>query len=159
MGACLRHWFSPLATNPFRDGSPFLLLMETPPTCGRSLRFFHILHKKFAYLVSFFFGRPWPPSVSLCMIAIVLSLQSNAPNFSKLHLPAFLISSSNTVRPSLYSSIHILPLCGFHSRLRCHKNCSVRLLPPPPQLLPAYLFLRPGRSRSATRERSSSGFA
>ena len=30
--------------HPFRDGAPFLLLIETPPTFGRSVRFFHILH-------------------------------------------------------------------------------------------------------------------
>ena len=32
----------PLPTHPFRDGAPlFLLLIETPPTFGRSLRLFH----------------------------------------------------------------------------------------------------------------------
>ena len=35
---------SPSTTHPFRDGAPFLLLIETPPTFGRSLRFFHRLH-------------------------------------------------------------------------------------------------------------------
>ena len=33
----------PLTTHSFRDGAPFLLLTETPPTFGRSLRFFHVL--------------------------------------------------------------------------------------------------------------------
>ena len=32
----------PLTTHPFRDGAPFLLLIETPPTFGRSERLFHI---------------------------------------------------------------------------------------------------------------------
>ena len=35
----------PLTMHPFRDEAPFLLLIETPPTFGLSLRFFHILHK------------------------------------------------------------------------------------------------------------------
>ena len=35
-----------LATLPFRDGAPFLLLIEPPPTIWRSLRFFHMLHLK-----------------------------------------------------------------------------------------------------------------
>ena len=30
----------PLTTHPFRDGAPFLLLIETPPTLGLSRRFF-----------------------------------------------------------------------------------------------------------------------
>ena len=32
----------PLTTHPFRDGAPFLLLLKTLPTFGRSVRFFHI---------------------------------------------------------------------------------------------------------------------
>ena len=36
----------PLTTHPFQDGAPFLLLIETPPTCGRSLRCFYILRGK-----------------------------------------------------------------------------------------------------------------
>ena len=35
----------PLTTHPSRDGAPFLLLIETPPTFGRSIRLFHIVHK------------------------------------------------------------------------------------------------------------------
>ena len=31
---------SPLTTHPFRDGAPFLLLVETPPTFWRALRLF-----------------------------------------------------------------------------------------------------------------------
>ena len=34
----------PFTTHPFRDGAPFLLLVETPPTFGRSLRSFRLLH-------------------------------------------------------------------------------------------------------------------
>ena len=37
---------SPLTTHPFRDGAPLLLLMETSPTVGGSLRFFHISHRR-----------------------------------------------------------------------------------------------------------------
>ena len=32
----------PLTTHPFRDGAPFLYPIETPPTFGRSVRFFYI---------------------------------------------------------------------------------------------------------------------
>ena len=31
---------------PFEFGEPFLVLLETPSTFGRSVRFFHILHGK-----------------------------------------------------------------------------------------------------------------
>ena len=37
----------PLTTHPFRDGAPFLLLVETPPTYGRSLRFPPMLRELF----------------------------------------------------------------------------------------------------------------
>ena len=33
----------PLTTRPFRDGARILLLIETPPPFGRSLRRFHML--------------------------------------------------------------------------------------------------------------------
>ena len=36
----------PLTTHPLRDGAPPLLLIETPPTLGRSLRLYHMLHRK-----------------------------------------------------------------------------------------------------------------
>ena len=32
------------SSSPSRDGAPLPLLVETPPTCGRSSRCFHILH-------------------------------------------------------------------------------------------------------------------
>ena len=44
---CLALVIRPLTTHPFRDGAPFLLLIETPPTLGRSLRFFHKSHYNF----------------------------------------------------------------------------------------------------------------
>ena len=55
----------PFTTHPFRDGTPFLLLVETHPAFGRSLRFVRILRKKrFAYLIPFLFRLLWPPSTS-----------------------------------------------------------------------------------------------
>ena len=44
--ACLRLLTIALTTHPFRDEAPFLLLLliETPPTFGRSLRFFYSIH-------------------------------------------------------------------------------------------------------------------
>ena len=65
----------PLATHPFRDGAPFLFLIETPPTFGRSLRFFHILHRNCLLILS-------SSCFAVCghhlspKIAIVLSLYS-----------------------------------------------------------------------------------
>ena len=41
---CLIVVMSPLTTHTFRDGAPFLLLVEAPPTFRHSLRFFQILH-------------------------------------------------------------------------------------------------------------------
>ena len=57
---------SPLAMHRFRDGAPFLLRTETPPTVGRSLRCFHIYMtwKRFANLIPFLFGRLRSPSIS-----------------------------------------------------------------------------------------------
>ena len=43
---------SSLTTHPFRDGAPLLLLIETPPIFGRSLRFLHILHRKRLLILS-----------------------------------------------------------------------------------------------------------
>ena len=40
-----------LTTHPFRDGAPFLPLIETPPTFGRSLSVFHILHRNFLLIL------------------------------------------------------------------------------------------------------------
>ena len=51
----------PLTTHPFRDGAPFLLLIETPPTFGRSLRFFHIYYIENACLS---YPRPASPSAA-----------------------------------------------------------------------------------------------
>ena len=60
--ACLSHLIIGHAS--FRDGAPFLLLIETPPTFGRSVRFFRILHyKKNAHLVSLAL---WPPEDRWC---------------------------------------------------------------------------------------------
>ena len=51
--------------DPFRDGAPLLLLMETAPTLGRSLRFLHKLHRNiFACVVPFLFRRLGLPSIS-----------------------------------------------------------------------------------------------
>ena len=55
----------PLTNHPFRGGAPFLLLIETPPTFWRSLRFFpYVTSKPFAYLIPFPLRRLWPPSIS-----------------------------------------------------------------------------------------------
>ena len=69
----------PLTTHPFRDGAPFLLLVETPPTFGRSLRFCPYITKKKVWL-------SYPHSCfAVCghhlspKLAIVFSLLSSLP--------------------------------------------------------------------------------
>ena len=75
----------PLTTHPFRDGAPFLLLIETPTTFGRSLRFFHILHGNCLLILS-------PSCFAVCghhlspRIAIVFSLLSSLPLFHVTHV-------------------------------------------------------------------------
>ena len=55
---CLPSSFDHWTTNALRDGAPFLLLIETPPTFGRSVRFLHILHETFSiYYIPFLCGR------------------------------------------------------------------------------------------------------
>ena len=41
-----------LTRHPFREGAPFLLRIETPPTAGRSSRCFHILHGNILLVLS-----------------------------------------------------------------------------------------------------------
>ena len=67
--ASLSRWSTVSTTHFFRDGAPFLLLTETPPTVGRSLRCFHILHTRYIFFaiptsITFVFRRLWPPSTS-----------------------------------------------------------------------------------------------
>ena len=144
-----------LTMYPSRDGAPFLLLIETAPTFGRSVRFFHILHGKlFVYLLSFLFGRLSPPSPT--NIAIVFSLLSNVLNFSISSPSIFLIFSCNTCRFSLYSSHSPTMWALLSSALPQRQLCapsasSIRLT--------IYLFLLAGRSRSPTRKHSLSVFA
>ena len=51
---CLPSSFDHWTTNALRDGAPFLLLIETPPTFGRSERFFDILHENQMFTLSHF---------------------------------------------------------------------------------------------------------
>ena len=76
----------------FRGGAPFLRLIKTSPTFGRSLRLFHILHRNFLLILS-------PSCFAVCChhlsprIATVFSLlQSSVPNFSMSHSSIFLIT-------------------------------------------------------------------
>ena len=86
----------------FRDGPPFLLLLERPPTVRRSFRCLRIqLTKKFLLILS-------PSYFAACghhlspRVAVVLSLLSSVPNFSMSHYSIFLILSSNTSRFPFY---------------------------------------------------------
>ena len=42
----------PLSTHPFRDEEPLVLLIETHPRVGRSLRCFHLLHRNVLLVLS-----------------------------------------------------------------------------------------------------------
>ena len=68
-GGCPHLWLAsiirPLTTHPFRDGAPFLILIETPPAFGRSLHCFHVSH-------SFFFANFIPLLVSPPVATIYL---------------------------------------------------------------------------------------
>ena len=126
----------PLTTYPFRDGAPFLLLLivEKPPSLGRSVRFFHKIYIKKTFLL--ILSRA---SLAVCghhlspinRIAIVFSLPSNVPNFSMAHPSVFLISSRNTFRFSLYNSPSPTTWVLLSSALPQGRLCA-RLLPPPP---------------------------
>ena len=65
--ACLKSFRS--TTHPCRDGAPFLLLMEAPPTVGRPLRFFF---EKFTYQIgSLCSSYPVPVSPSMATIYLL----------------------------------------------------------------------------------------
>ena len=108
--ACLSHLTIDHASlSPFRDGAPFLFLIETPPACGRSLRFFHILHRKWLLIL--------PPSCfAVCghhpspRIAIVFSLLSIMV-YQTLPCHIRLISSPPLTHP--------VPPCVFNILLQC----------------------------------------
>ena len=77
--------------------------METPPAFGRSLRFFHIIHKNRLLIL--------PPSCfAVCghhlspSVTMIFSLLSNLPKYSMSHSSNVPISSSNASRSSLYIS-------------------------------------------------------
>ena len=118
----------PLTTHPFRDGAPFLLLIETPPTFRRSLRFFRVLHRNCLLILS-------PFCFTVCghhlspRIAIVFSLLSSLPNSNSsmshtsnsssppLTHPVVYFTFSYYVSPTLYGCAtqahtcsHVLPL-------------------------------------------------
>ena len=137
-----------MTTHPFRDGAPFLLIIETPPTFGRPSRFFHISHENCLLILSLtcfaVCGHHLSPR-----IAIVFSLLSSLPNSSVSHSSTSIISASNASRSSLYIS-----LCESYFIVVPHGNICVATFSFSRLLL--HLFLLPGRSRSPTRNRSFS---
>ena len=59
----------PLTTHPFRDGAPFLPLIETPLAIWALIRFFHILHRKvFAQPIPALFRRLRPQSSRIAIL-------------------------------------------------------------------------------------------
>ena len=93
----------PTTTHPFRDGEPFLILIETPPTPGCSLRFFHTLQRNFLLILSL------PVSPSVATIYLLGSRSFSRYHLvyqtSPCHIRLFSSSlSSNTCRSSLRTS-------------------------------------------------------
>ena len=143
-----------LTTQPFRDIAPILL----PIDLGVHYTFFPVLHV-FPCL-----SHPLP--VSVCgrhlspTIAIVFSLLSSLPNSSTSPSSSPLIASSNISRSSLHipcsPTTYVTPTL-YCCATRAHvislptSSSSSRLL--------VYPFLRFGRSRSPTRNRSFSFLA
>ena len=122
---------SPLTTHPFRDGAPFLLLVETPPTFRRSVRFFRSLHLHFFLIL-------YPSALAVCgqhlspRGSIVFSLLSNQLDFS-LSLPfAFFISSFNTLCSSLYKFSFSHHVGSFLVCVATRASLCAFLRPPPP---------------------------
>ena len=134
----------------FRDGAPFLLLAEAPPTFRHSLRFFQILHLVPGDYTNLFVTLS-PSSFASCghylspRIEIVfLPLSTSVPNFSRLYSFIFLF---NTSRSSMYNShsptTPVLPSLALPQGHTCASCSSFRPL--------VYLFLLSGRSSSPKR--------
>ena len=118
-----------------------MLLTETPPIFGRSICFFHILHRNCLLFLSPFCFAVCGHHISP-RIAIVFSLLSSLPNSSMSHTSNFLISS-NASRSSL--KFHILLLCESYSLL-CHMGTYLwpRLPPPDYWYISFFFLLGPG---------------
>ena len=101
--------------HPFRDGTPVLFPIDTPPTSERSLHFPDIVS-----------GHHLSPRIAVVSRYYLYTV----PDFSTSHSSISLTPSSNTPRSS--SCFHILPLCEFYVLLLCHKGKSVLLISPPP---------------------------
>ena len=116
-----------MTTHPFRDGTPILLLTETPATSGRSLRFIQIFHISCLLILS-------PSVFEVCghnpspRVAIVLSLHSSLRTPSMPRISIFL-TSSNASRSSKFI-IHFLP-CESYSISLCHTGTYLKPRPPP----------------------------
>ena len=114
--ACLSHM---TINHAVRDGAPFLLLIETPPTFGRSLRFFHTLHKNCSLILS-------PSCFAVCRhhlspinrVAIVFSILFSPPISSTSHTS--ISSSPPLTHPVPISTFYILLLCESCSVVLCH---------------------------------------
>ena len=141
----------PSTTHSFRNEAPFLLLLETPPTFGRSLRRFHIFHIFLMPILSpsCFAGRGHH-----LPIAIIFSLLSSV-SISYMSPSSISLISSNTCRSSLYiphsPNVRVLLSIALPHGHTCARTASSRLL--------VRLFLLSRRYRSPTRNRSSSVFA
>ena len=73
-------------------------------------------------------------------------LLSNVLNFSRPHINSYTFFISLVGHSFPLCRFHDIPLCGFSSRLRCHRCTSVRPIPPPPDYLhtPFFFLAGPG---------------
>ena len=133
--------------HPLRDGAflsrQFLLLIETPPTFGRSLRCFHILHRNFLLFL-------FPSSFAACghhlSPRIVCSL-SNVSDSSMSHSSISLISSNTYLVLFLLVHSHSILLCEFYYLLLCHKRICASTSSSSRPLVYLFFLAGPGRLR------------
>ena len=76
-----------LTTNPVRDRAPFLFLIETPPTFGCSLRFFHKVFGVYFHICCRI-SRPWgtmcKKSLPECFVGYVASIKVSPTWFHRV---------------------------------------------------------------------------
>ena len=80
--------------HPFRDGAPFSLVLETPPTLVRSLRFLFNYYIETFCSLPFLFRHLWLPSISYHSDHFLASTVSSVPHLSMSHSSIFTVLTS-----------------------------------------------------------------
>ena len=111
-----------MTTHPFRDGAPFLLLIDTYNIWALITFFFQIVLLSLSPSCFTFCGHHLS-----CRIAIVFLLLSSVLHFSVSHSSIFFISNQH-VPPCRFQ---VLTQRECYSLLLCHKGTPIHLPPPP----------------------------